>query len=220
MKVLVCEDEHEVASFVADALRQVGYEVETTARGDEALRLLGATIYDAVILDRMLPGIEGLQVLREARSRGVRAPVLLLTAKFRVEDRIEGLDAGADDYLVKPFVLGELLARVRALIRRSFAPLCLAGVEIDSNARRVTYRGSVVFLSSTEFSLLYYLMQNAGRVVGRSQILQHVWDDHGFRGSNVVDVYVNYLRAKLSPELIQTVRGEGYMIADTHENED
>lgn len=211
-----------MASFVADALRQVGYEVETTARGDDALHLMCGKTYDAVILDRMLPGIEGLQVLSEARSRGIRTPVLFLTAKFRVEDRIEGLDAGADDYLVKPFALGELLARVRTLLRRSsesLAPLRRGGVEIDPSNRRATYRGRVVFLSSTEFSLLNHLMLNAGRVVSRSQILQHVWDDHGFRGSNVVDVYVNYLRTKLSPELIQTVRGEGYMLADTDEND-
>lgn len=194
---------------------EVGYAVETVGTGMEALDRLSVSSYDAVILDLMLPLLDGLSVLREARARGIRTPVLILSAKFKVDERIEGLDAGANDYLVKPFALAELLARVRVLLRQaseSFATIECCGVQLDPKSRRVTYRGRVVFLSSTEFALLHYLMENRGRVVTRSQILSHVWDDEGFRGSNVVDVYVNYLRNKLDPNFIETVRGAGYVM--------
>lgn len=194
---------------------EVGYTVETAGTGIEALNRLFASSYDAVVLDLMLPQLDGLSVLREARAKGIRTPVLILTAKFKVDERIEGLDAGANDYLVKPFALGELLARIRVLLRQaseSLATIDCCGVQLDPKSRRVTYRDRVIFLSSTEFSLLHYLMENQGRIVTRSQILSHVWDDQGFRGSNVVDVYVNYLRSKLEPHLIETVRGSGYVM--------
>lgn len=214
MKILICEDEPQVASFIRDALGEVGYVVEVVETGTDALDRLAVTTYDAVILDIMLPLLDGLSVLREARSRGIRTPILILSAKFKVDERIEGLDAGANDYLVKPFALGELLARVRVLLRQnseSVAAIECCGVQLDPRSRRVNYQEKLVFLSSTEFSLLHYLMENHGRVLTRTQILVHVWDDKGFRGSNVVDVYVNYLRNKLAPQLIETVRGKGYI---------
>ena len=215
MKILVCEDEPEVAAFIQDALNEVGYDVELVGSGIDALDRLSTSSYDAAILDLMLPGLDGLSVLRQVRAEGIRTPILILSAKFKVDERIEGLDAGANDYLVKPFALGELLARVRVLLRQaseSVAPIDCCGVHLDPTSRRVTYRDRVVFLSSTEFALLHYLMENHGRIVTRSQILSHVWDDEGFRGSNVVDVYVNYLRNKLDPQLIETVRGAGYVM--------
>jgi DNA-binding response OmpR family regulator len=220
VKILVCEDEPEVASFLKDALGEVGYLVDVSAHGQEALSALLAEDYDAAVLDVMLPGIDGMEVVRRARARHVTTPILLLTARFRVDDRIEGLDAGADDYMVKPFALGELLARVRALLRRPVAevPVLKAGkLELDPATRRVTYKGSLVFLSATEFSLLQYLLRNRGRVLSKSQILDHVWDDQGYRSANTVEVYVNYLRSKISPRLIKTVRGVGYVIGEEDE---
>lgn len=215
MNILVCEDEPEVASFIRDALVADGYCVDAVSTGVDALERLSGSSYDTAILDLMLPDVDGLNVLREARARGVRTPILILSARFRVQERIEGLDAGANDYLGKPFALGELLARVRVLLRPasdSLSTLDCCDVRLDPRSRRVTHRGRAVFLSSTEFALLHFLMQNPGRIVSRSQILSHVWDDEGFRGSNVVDVYINYLRNKLEPHLIETVRGSGYVL--------
>lgn len=217
MRILVCEDEPEVASFLRDALSEVGYAVEVTGNGEQALALLSSASYDAAVLDVMVPGLEGTEVVRRLRARHVRTPVLLLTARFKVDDRIDGLDAGADDYLVKPFALGELLARVRALLRRpgSDMPVLRVGdVELDPASRRVTSRGRLAFLSATEFSLLHYLMRNRDRVLTKSQILDHVWDDKGFRSPNTVEVYINYLRTKLDPGIIRTVRGVGYVLEE------
>lgn len=220
VKILVCEDEFEVASFVRDALVSMGYSVDVADNGQLGLALLSARDYDAAILDIMLPKLNGLEVLKFARAHGVKTPILLLSAKFLVDDRIEGLDAGANDYLVKPFALGELLARVRVLTRQALdggSTLSCLGLNLDPTTRRVTFAGRVVFLSPTEFSLLHLLMKNEGRVVSRAAILDHVWDDQGFRGSNVVEVYINYLRSKLDPQLIRTVRGRGYIFGEPEE---
>ncbi len=221
MRLLVCEDEPEVAAFLRDALEEVGYSVDTVANGTEALNSALTNAYDAAILDVMVPGMDGMEVVRQLRERNVNTPTLLLTARHRIDDRIAGLDAGADDYLVKPFALGELLARVRTLLRRQVAetPVLKVGcLELDPASRRVTRNGQMIYLSATEFSLLHYLMRHDGRILSKAQILEHVWDDPGFRSPNTVEVYVNYLRAKLdtgdaSHSLIRTVRGAGYLLA-------
>jgi len=216
----VVEDEPKVASAMGRGLRKHGYAVDISADGVDALSMATEYDYDAIVLDLMIPGIDGVEVCTELRARGRWAPVLMLTARGSVRDRIRGLDAGADDYLVKPFAFGELLARLRALIRGRAgerpALLQAADIVLDPARHLVRRDGSEVELSPREFALLEFLMHRAGEVVTRTQILEHVWD-YSYDGvSNVVNVYVGHLRKKLEAPFgrpfIRTVRGVGYVL--------
>jgi len=221
MRLLVVEDDRKVAAFIQDGLEQEGAAVDILHDGREAAAQAAVIDYDAVVLDLMLPGRSGFQVLRDIRLRKPSLPVLMLTARDSVEDRVTGLDAGADDYMIKPFALAELSARLRALLRRG-APrenvLRVADLEVDTVRRTVHRAGRRIDLRPKEYSLLEYLMRNVARPVTRSMIVEHVWDIHFDSVSNVVEVHVNSLRAKVDrgfdTPLIHTVRGVGYMLAD------
>lgn len=227
MRVLLVEDEPAAAHVLAKGLREQSYAVDVAADGHAAVFHAGTTDYDAVILDVMLPGRDGFSVCRTIRESGCAVPILMVTARDAVDARIEGLDSGADDYLVKPFDFGELLARLRALIRRGRQPLLperlTAGpLVIDRRRRQVRLRDGDVALTAKEYALLEYLVRRAGDVVSRADISEHVWDDHYDPLSNVVDVYVQRLRRKLdrsgAESMIRTRRGEGYQLviaADT-----
>jgi two-component system copper resistance phosphate regulon response regulator CusR len=222
MRVLVVEDDRKVADFIQRGLEQEGYAVDVLTEGTSAGEQAAAIDYDAVVLDVMLPGRSGFQVLRDVRARKPSLPVLILTAKGSIDERVAGLNAGADDYMAKPFALVELSARLRAILRRG-APrenvLRLADLEVDTISRLVRRGGRKVDLKPKEYALLEYLMRNAGRPVTKTLIIEHVWDIHFDAVSNVVEVHVNSLRNKLdkgfSVPLIHTVRGVGYMMADT-----
>jgi DNA-binding response OmpR family regulator len=222
MRVLLVEDEPHAAHVLAKGLREQTYAVDLAADGDSAIFQVGITDYDAVILDVMLPIRDGFAVCRTIRESGCAVPILMVTARDAVEARIEGLDSGADDYLVKPFDFGELLARLRALIRRGRQPLLperltVGPLVLDTRGRRVRVRNRAVLLTAKEYALLEYLARRAGDVVSRGDIAEHVWDEHYDPLSNVVDVYVQRLRRKLdapgSPSLIRTRRGEGYELS-------
>ena len=221
MRILVVEDEKKVASFIKKGLQQEGYAADTVHDGQEAIQNATAFDYDLVILDLMLPKRSGLEVLREIRSKKATLPVLVLTAKGAIEDKVAGLDAGADDYLIKPFAFAELSARIRALLRRGAQEntrLRIADLEMDTAARQVARGGQVIDLKMKEYALLEFLLRNAYRAVTRTMIVEHVWDIHFDSISNVVDVHINSLRNKIdkgfSPPLIHTVRGVGYMLSD------
>lgn len=220
MHLLVIEDEVKVARFLQQGLQEEGFEVETGLDGDSgAAKALGGT-FDLIILDVMLPGRDGFSILRELRASGVQTRVLMLTARDGVGDRVHGLDLGADDYLVKPFAFAELLARVRALLRRGTAEdaaLLRAGdLQMDLRTRRVTRGGQLVTLSGKEFGVLAHLLRHAGNVVTRAELAEKVWEDLQNTPSNVIEVTVYHLREKVdrgfSPALIQTVRGAGYLL--------
>jgi two-component system OmpR family response regulator len=222
MRILVVEDELKMASLLRRGLQEEGHAVDLARTGDDALWMARATEYDAVVLDLMLPGIDGTEVCRRLRDGGVWSPVLMLTARDGVEDRVAGLDAGADDYLPKPFSFAELLARLRALVRRGAnerpAVLEVGDLRLDPATRRA-WRGDVeVKLSAKEFALLEAFMRRPGDVLSRYQLLEHAWD-YGYENrSNVVDVYVRYLRDKVDRPFgrssIETVRGVGYRLRD------
>ncbi|HXV07522.1 MAG TPA: response regulator transcription factor [Burkholderiales bacterium] len=216
MRILVVEDDALLGDAIQAGLHELGNAVDWVRDGVAASHALETEPYSAVVLDLGLPRLSGLQVLRKLRARGNPLPVLILTARDTVEDRIRGLDAGADDYLIKPFDMGELAARLRALSRRAAghpAPvLALAGVELDPAAHRVTYRGAPVELSVREFALLQELMLHAGRVLTRAQLEEKLYAWGEEIESNAVEVHIHRLRRKLYPELIQTVRGVGYML--------
>ena len=222
MRVLVVEDDHKVARFIETGLSQESYAVDVLHDGDDAGDQAGTIDYDAVVLDLMLPGRSGFQVLRDIRARKQSLPVLILTAKDALEDRVAGLDAGADDYMTKPFALVELTARLRALLRRG-APretvLRVADLEMDTVRRTVRRAGSTVSLKPKEYALLEFLLRHADRPVTRSLIIEHVWDIHFDSISNVVEVHVNSLRQKIdrgfTPALIHTIRGVGYLLCAT-----
>ena len=225
MKILVVDDERAVRDALRRALELQGYEVDLAADGEEALARLGADGHpDAVVLDILMPGIDGLEVCRRIRRSGDSVPVLMLTARDAVGDRVEGLDAGADDYLVKPFALEELVARVRALLRRlgpddTAAKLTFADLELDTGTREVRRGDDALTLTRTEFALLELFMRNPRQVLTRSVIFDRVWGyDFGY-GSNSLDVYISYLRKKTEaggkPRLIHTVRGVGYALRET-----
>ncbi len=222
MHILIVEDEAKVAAFVRQALEEEGHAVDVAADGEAGLRFALGGTYDLILLDRLLPARDGLDVCRAVRAASQSVPILMLTARDTVADRIAGLDTGADDYLTKPFALGELLARTRALLRRgtASAPTVLAAgdLTLDPATRRVRRGGREIDLSAKEYSLLEFLMRHAGRTVSRAMITDHVWDFDFDSGTNVVDVYINYLRNKIdrnhAQKLIQTVRGVGYRLAD------
>jgi DNA-binding response OmpR family regulator len=220
MRILLVEDERKVASFIARALKENTYAVDVVETGEKAIESGAEVAYDAILLDVRLPGISGIEVCRELRLRGVEAPILMLTARGLVEQRVEGLDAGADDYLTKPFVLTELLARVRALVRRGFhtgnARLRYADLALDRHRRRATRGQEIVPLTTKEFALLELLLLRAPELVTRSEIVEHVWDCHFDSETNLLEVYINRLRQKLdqnrSAKLIHTIRGVGYRL--------
>ncbi len=219
MRALVVEDYAPVREGVVEGLTEHGYSVDAAADGEEGLWFAENNPYDVVVLDLMLPKLDGLTVLTRLRAAGNAVPVLVLTARDGLDDRVKGLDSGADDYLVKPFALAELLARVRALVRRRYErgdPTIRVGdLEIDTTKRVVKRDGVVVALSAKEYALLEYLAMRAGALVTRTEIWEHVYDFHSEAHSNVVDVYIGYLRKKLerdgAPKLIQTRRGQGYV---------
>jgi DNA-binding response OmpR family regulator len=222
MRVLVVEDEKKTASFIRKALQAEGFAVDVCHRGDDALAAASATPFDALVLDIMLPGRDGLSVLRQLRERKISTPVLLLSARGEVNERVEGLNAGADDYLPKPFELDELIARVRALGRRGneSRPVILrvADLTLDTNTRQAQ-RGPTRFtLADREYRLLEFLMRSPGRICGRMTILEHVWDYDFDPGTNLVDVYIKRLREKIDagfePKLLHTVRGIGYVMKE------
>jgi len=221
VKILVVEDEERVALFIQKGLREEGHAVDTASDGEDGGFLAEVNDYDLIVLDIMLPKKNGISVCRELRDRGVNTPVLMLTARDSVEDRVRGLDAGADDYLVKPFAFEELLARVRALLRRqsdSKTPILVIGdLELNPISRSVTRNGKGVRLTTKEYALLEYMLRNPNKVLSRTLIGEHVWDMNFDPESNVIDVYVSHLRAKVDKghetSLIHTMRGQGYMIS-------
>jgi DNA-binding response OmpR family regulator len=224
VRILLVEDEPSAARFIAKGLREAKHAVDIATDGTAASRQCQENDYDSVILDVMLPGKDGLAVCRDLRAAGSDVPVLMLTARDAVEARVQGLDAGADDYLTKPFDFRELLARVRALTRRDRRPLAPERIEvgplaIDVAGQRVWIDGRELELTSREYGLLEYLARRAGEVVGRADIAEHVWDENYDPFSNVVDVYVQRLRRKLDsgdgPSLIRTRRGQGYQLSRT-----
>lgn len=218
MRILVVEDEHKVASFTARALREDAYAVDVAETGERALEMVDESSYEVILLDVRLPGLNGIQVCSELRESGVKTPILMLTARSLVEQRVQGLDAGADDYLTKPFVLAELRARIRALIRRGLnhrgGNLRFGDLEIDRDHRRLLRGGTTIPLTSKEFALVELLMLRAPRIVTRSEIIEHVWDIHFDSETNLVDVYINRLRSKIGNQegckVIHTIRGVGY----------
>ncbi|MDQ1405748.1 MAG: two-component system, OmpR family, copper resistance phosphate regulon response regulator CusR [Acidobacteriaceae bacterium] len=220
MRILLVEDERKVASFIARALKENTYAVDVAETGEKALEMGTDVHYDAILLDVRLPRMSGIEVCRELRQRGVESPVLILTARGLTEQKVEGLDAGADDYLTKPFVLAELLARVRALVRRGFhsgnAKLSYADLSLDRHRRRAMRGHEVIPLTTKEFALLELFLLRAPELVTRSEIVEHVWDCHFDSETNLVEVYINRLRKKLEPDqsvkLLHTVRGVGYRL--------
>jgi DNA-binding response OmpR family regulator len=216
MRLLVVEDEADLADTLQKALTEESFAVDVAGDGEEGLFKLSDIPYDAAILDVMLPGMDGWTVLENARARGIRTPVLMLTARDMVEDRVRGLNLGADDYLVKPFALTELIARVHAIIRRNYgsaAPrLTIGDVVMDTAAKRVQRNGMVVELTAREYAILEILAQARGRLVSRAMLCEHLYNEDVDIASNVVDVHIAALRKKLGPDLIKTRRGEGYMI--------
>jgi DNA-binding response OmpR family regulator len=227
MNILIVEDDDSVARFLKQAVSEAGYLPMVVSDGSVALQQATHQRFDLILLDVMLPGMDGLAVCRTLREKGVDTPILIITARDTIEDKIEGLDSGADDYVVKPFLVGELLARMRAILRRGVPQstvLQVADLTLDPATRRAARAGKTIHLSATEFTLLNYLMRNKGRVLTRSMILQHVWE-YDFEGNdNVLEVYVSYLRGKIdrghTNPLIHTVRGVGYRIEDSEVNAD
>ncbi|HEY6696163.1 MAG TPA: response regulator transcription factor [Solirubrobacteraceae bacterium] len=222
MRVLIVEDDAKMAGLIQRGLRDDGLAADVAAEGEAALWMAGATAYDAIVLDVLLPGIDGFEVCRRLRSDGVRSPVLMLTARDAVEDRVRGLDTGADDYLTKPFSLAELAARLRAIARRGpieRPPVLEAGgLRLDPATRRVWRGNAEIALSAREFALLETLMRHPGQVLDRLQLLDHAWDGEYENRSNVIDVYIRYLREKVDrpfgADSIETVRGVGYRLRE------
>ena len=221
MKILLIEDDPQVAAYVANGLREHGHVVEHSANGRDGLVLASSGGYDVMVVDRMLPGLDGVAIVRTIRAAGARAPVLLLTTLGGVNDRVEGLEAGADDYLTKPFAFAELLARLNALARRppltdETTVLRVGDLELDRLRRMVTRGGKRIELQPQEFRLLEYLMRHAGQVVTRTMLLENVWEFHFDPQSSVVETHISRLRAKVDrefgAELIHTVRGAGYSL--------
>jgi len=220
MRILVIEDEKKVATFIKKGLVEEHYAVDTAFDGEEGLYLSEVNDYDLIVLDLMIPKIDGFGVLKKIRERKDNVPILVLTAKDSVEDTVRGLDAGCDDYLTKPFAFAELLARIRALLRRDKkekeSVLRIADLSLSIVTHKVMRQGKEIELTSKEYALLEYFMRNPEKVLTRTMISEHVWDYHFDSNTNVIDVYVNYLRKKIDkdfdPKLIHTIRGIGYMM--------
>jgi DNA-binding response OmpR family regulator len=222
MRVLLVEDEHKISAYVKRGLEESGYAVDAVFTGKDALAWADSAPYDAIILDILLPEMDGLETCKELRDRGDRTPILMLTARDTIDDRVAGLDAGADDYLIKPFALKELLARLRALTRRGNdvpkSPiLTVADLSLDPTTHHVIRGGKSIDLPAKEFAVLECLMRSPERVLTRTQIAEHVWSYDTFNQSNVVDVYIRNLRRKIDddfePKLLKTLRGVGYRIS-------
>ncbi|MGI6171043.1 MAG: response regulator transcription factor [Butyricicoccus sp.] len=222
MRILVVEDEPKLNELITARLRREHYSIDSCLSGDAAMDYLACAQYDLLVLDIMLPGISGLELLRSLRGRGDKTPVLLLTALDSIPDRVSGLDSGADDYLVKPFAFDELLARIRVLLRRSAGSVSnvytLADLTVDCDARTVKRGETNISLSAKEFAILEYLIRNSGIVLSRERISNHIWNYDYEGGSNIVDVYIRYLRKKIDDgfekKLIHTVRGVGYVLRE------
>jgi heavy metal response regulator len=220
MRILVIEDEVKIAQFIKRGLKEEGYAVDVAADGEEGHFLLSSNEYDAIILDLMLPKIDGLTLCRTLRKDGNQTPIIMLTAKDTVKDKVKGLDSGADDYLPKPFAFEELLARVRVVLRKKDSrvqtQLKVEDLSLDLLTHRVTRGDRDIELTVKEFALLEYLMRNAGNIVTRTMISEHVWDINFDTFTNVIDVYINYLRNKVDSgfenKMIHTVRGKGYLL--------
>jgi len=220
MRILIVEDERRIAAFIKQGLEEENYAVDVAYDGVEALDWAAAVDYQLILLDVLLPRKDGIEVCRELRAQGSGVPILMLTARDAVEDRVHGLDSGADDYLVKPFAFQELLARMRALLRRRGEPktarLQVGDLILDTLSRQASRGGRIAELSAREYALLEFLMRHPGQVLGRTQIMDHVWGYDFVAASNVVDVYIGYLRRKIDDgferKLIHTVRGAGYKI--------
>jgi two-component system, OmpR family, copper resistance phosphate regulon response regulator CusR len=221
MRVLFVEDDLRIANFVAKGLREQAYAVDVVHNGEDALYQAAINTYDLVVLDVMIPAPDGFAVCKELRNAGQRMPILMLTARDAVEDRIQGLDRGADDYLTKPFEFRELLARLRALLRRPSglqpARLVVADLIVDTSGQTVSRGGKPIPMTAKEYALVEFLARNAGRVVGRAEIAEHVWDEEFDPFSNLIEVYVNRVRRKIdagsAKPLLQTRRGSGYVLA-------
>ena len=222
IRILIVDDEPALLKIIAKRLTENGYSVDTCDNGEDAQDYIDAAEYDCILLDIMLPKVDGLTILRKIRQKGNATPVLLLTAKDAVTDRVKGLDAGADDYLVKPFAFDELLARMRVLLRRQNGKrdneICIADLSIDFASHIVKRAEKTIELTSKEYAVLEYLMRNIGRLLSRTQIAEHVWNYDFDSSSNIVDVYIRYLRAKIDnnyeKKLIHTVRGAGYVMRE------
>jgi two-component system OmpR family response regulator len=221
MRLLIIEDDKKIAHFVATGLQEAGYIVDHAADGEDGLHYLVTETYDAAIVDLMLPGIDGLSLIRNIRSQGIATPILILSARRSVNDRVEGLSCGADDYLTKPFAFTELLARVQALVRRSSmaipqSEIQVADLRLNIITREVIRGGRTIHLQALEFALLEYMMRNAGRILSKTMIMENVWDYNFNPGTNVVESKICYLREKIDRhaevKLIHTIRGVGYVI--------
>jgi DNA-binding response OmpR family regulator len=228
MKLLVIEDEKKVANFIQQGLSEEDYEIETAYDGEQGLEKALSEEYDGIILDLMLPKRDGISILREIRGRGINTPVLILTAKGTIQDRVVGLDSGADDYLAKPFHFEELTARIRSMLRRSAVEkstlIRVGDLVLDTVTHKAKRGETEVELTAREYALLEYLMRNADRVLSRSVITQHVWSYNFYADSNLVDVYINRLRNKIevdgAPRLIHSIRGVGYVMRESQPEEE
>jgi len=224
MRVLVVEDDRDISAFLVKGLNENGFTVDHAEDGRNGLFLATSEVYDAIIIDRLLPGLDGLAIVKSMRATGKTTPILVLSALGEVEDRVEGLRAGGDDYLTKPFAFSELLARLEALLRRTSAPvlteteLCVGDLKLDLLARVAKRAGRTIELQPREYRLLAYLMRNAGQVVTRTMLLEHVWDYHFDPQTNVIDVHISRLRGKIDRDrgepLLHTVRGAGYKLSE------
>lgn len=225
MRILLVEDEKKIASFIKRGLKEEHYVVDIAPNGEEALFLAEVNLYDLIILDIMLPGKDGISICQELRDKEIDVPILILTAKDKIGERVLGLDSGADDYLTKPFSFDEFLARIRALLRRKrrdkATTLKLADLELNQLTHKVKRQGKDIPLTNKEYALLEYLMLHANQVVTRTMLSEHVWHEDFDTFTNVIDVYVNYLRNKIDrgskPQLIHTVRGRGYILKEPAE---
>ena len=227
MRLLVVEDEKKLNELITKKLKKEYYGVDSCFDGEEAIRYVEGTEYDAIILDIMLPKLDGFEVIKRIRAKKNKVPILLLTARDNIDDKVKGLDYGADDYLVKPFIFEELMARIRVLLRRNSGNadnvITIANLKVDLDAKTVFRDDVLIKLSGREYSILEYLIRNKGKILPRERIEDHIWNYEYEGGTNVIDVYIRYLRKKIddgyTPKLIHTVRGLGYVLRVDNENE-
>ena len=227
MRLLVVEDEKKLNELITKKLKKEYYGVDSCFDGEEAIRYVEGTEYDAVILDIMLPKLDGFEVIKRIRAKKNKVPILLLTARDNIDDKVKGLDYGADDYLVKPFIFEELMARIRVLLRRNSGNadnvVTIANLKVDLDAKTVFGDDLLIKLSGREYSILEYLIRNKGKILSRERIEDHIWNYDYEGGTNVIDVYIRYLRKKIddnyTPKLIHTIRGLGYVLRVDNENE-